>query len=311
MRALKLLFYSRSGQSSRWIEALHQALPGAEIRLYGEATSDWQADYALLWQPPPELLRSQRRLRGIFNLGAGVDALLANPGLPEEVPIYKLRDAGMAAWMLDYIRYGLLHFGRDMDRYREQQRLRCWQPREIGHRAQWPVGVLGLGALGSEIAAALSVEGYSVSGWSRTPKSIPGVDCYAGETTLAPFLSRCRVLVSILPATVDTRHLLNLERLQRLPEGAVVISCGRGEVLDSQALLALLDSHHLRGALLDVFEQEPLPTDSPLYDNERLIITPHISAPTPIEGAIEQIVEGIGRLESGAPLPAVDRQRGY
>ncbi|WP_426415694.1 2-hydroxyacid dehydrogenase [Aestuariirhabdus sp. LZHN29] len=311
MSAVKLLFYSSTGVSLRWLEALKRYLPAAEIEVYGEAPIDWQADYALVWKAPTELFQGQRRLRGIFNLGAGVDSLLATPQLPPGVPIYKLRDAGMAAWMLDYVRYGLLHFGRDMDRYRLQQKDRQWRPYGVRGRSHWPVGVMGLGAIGSQVAAKLSAEGYPVMGWSRQAKSIAGVESFAGDAELERFLSRTRALVSILPSTPETRRLLNRERLSALPEGAVVISCGRGEVLDTDALLELLDGDHLRGALLDVFESEPLAADSPLYDSKKVLITPHISAPTPIDSAAQQIARNIEQLQAGESLESVDPERGY
>ncbi|MCL6417777.1 glyoxylate/hydroxypyruvate reductase A [Aestuariirhabdus sp. Z084] len=311
MTSLRLLLHAAGNSAPRWQAAIDEHLPKAEVRQLSEIKDDWQADYALVWNPPAELFTSQQRLKGLFNLGAGVDALLANPDLPETLPVYKLRDAGMAERMTDYIRYGLLHFRRDMDRYRNQQAQGLWKPYGVSSHAKWPVGVMGLGAIGAEVAARLHTDGYSVLGWSRSPKSLPDIETCAGHDALAGFLARCRALVCVLPATQKTRHLLNKERLSQLSAGAILINCGRGEVLDHEALIEQVDSGHLRGALLDVFEQEPLPADSALYSNSKIIITPHVSAPTPIAEAAQQIAESIERLEAGKRLETVDRDRGY
>ncbi len=309
---MKILFYARGEEGQQWLDALRQTLPHAEICQWGSmADQQWQADYALVWNAPSALFESQQRLKGIVNLGAGVDKLLANPALPNAVPVYKLRDAGMASWMTDYVRYGVSHVARDMDRYRTQQAASCWQPFAIEPKADWSIGILGLGAIGSEVAQALRSDGYPVLGWSRNQKDIPDIESYAGEVELDTLLAKCRVLVNILPATSNTRGLLNAQRLQQLPQGAMVISCGRGEVIDEPALLELCVSGHLRGALLDVFAEEPLPVNNPLWNHPSVIVTPHISAPTPIEGATRQIGELLQQLEEGVVIETVDRLRGY
>lgn len=276
-----------------------------------DITAQWQADYALVWNPPAEMFNKQKNLKAIINLGAGVDKLLALPNLPASVPIFKLQDAGMSKWMLDYVRYGVLHFTRDFDMYRNQQQVCTWGSIPVTDKSQWPIGVLGLGAIGRRVANGLFKDGYAVLGWSRSEKSVNGVDCYTGLDTLPLFLSRCKILVNLLPSTAETRLLIGREQLLSMPQGSVLISCGRGEVVDEHAVLECLSSGYLRGGLMDVFEHEPLPTDSPIWCHPNLIITPHVAAPTPVDEAVSQVAEIISALESKQTLSGVDLQKGY
>lgn len=309
---MKILFHGQDLDSDVWLAAIRRHLPDADIRCWTpELGADWQADYALLWHPPAELFQRQQQLRALFNLGAGVDALLSLPGRPAEVPLIRLRNAGMDRWMSDYILYGVLHFGRDFDRYRLLQQQRLWQPQQSRSREKLRIGLLGLGALGSEVAQSLRRRGYRVQGWSRSPKSIEGIDTYAGLECLDSFLSRCDFVVNLLPSTRDTHNLLDAARLEALPSGAVVINPGRGSTLDQEALLRAIEAGQLRGAMLDVFVEEPLPREHPLWSRPEVIITPHIAAPTQVDEALEQIAADIDALEQGRYVPRVDVEKEY
>ncbi|MGO3768346.1 MAG: NAD(P)-dependent oxidoreductase, partial [Vreelandella alkaliphila] len=249
-------------ESAQWQAALEKALPQATV-LTSDAPEDERknADYLAIWKAPEHLLQEQDQLKGIINLGAGVDYLLKTPGLPSDVPIVKLRDAGMGEFMADYVLYGVLHFYRSMDRYATQQQSATWKPQAVPEKKQWPVGVLGLGAIGSYVATHLSQAGFPVLGWSRSPKEISGVRCLHGDEGLDELLGQVQSLVTILPDTAATEGILNAERLAKLPEGASIINPGRGSLIDEQALLDALGEAnkpgHLRGALLDVFCEEP------------------------------------------------------
>lgn len=299
--------------ATNWQAALQQRLPKAEV-----FTSDQQVDevdYLAVWKPPAQLLKRHAGVRGIINLGAGVDALLSNPGLPKATPIVKLRDAGMGELIADYCLYGLLHFQRDFDRYREQQRHAEWREHNVLDKSQWPVGVLGLGAIGQHVAQRIVARGFPVHGWSRTPKSLPGIECHYGDDGLAELLSKTRSLITLLPNTPATHHLINAETLAALPDGASLINPGRGTLIDETALLAALGEPdgqgRLRGALLDVFPVEPLPADSPLWSHPRILITPHMSGPTPLNAALDQVVATLEAWDAGRQVPSVDREAGY
>lgn len=297
-----------------WREALAKRLPEAEI-VTSDEDSDTPADYLAAWKPPTQLLEKQSRLKGIVNLGAGVDALLNNPALPRGVPIAKLRDAGMARLITDYVRYGVLHFQRDFDRYLAHEGDANWQEFAVVDKTDWPVGVLGLGAIGAYVAQALAGDGFPVHGWSRSAKSLDGVSCHHGDDGLPKLLSEVRTLITLLPDTAATRGIINAETLAQLPEGASLINPGRGTLIDESALLDALGPDQregrLRGAILDAFAEEPLPRNNPLWSHPRVRITPHMAGPTSMSVAIDQVAETLQAMVNGEDIQMVDPQAGY
>ncbi|PMR73238.1 2-hydroxyacid dehydrogenase [Billgrantia endophytica] len=299
-----------------WRDALAEHLPEAEIIVSDDlASRRTGVDYLAAWKPPAELLREQTRLKGIINLGAGVDALLNNPGRPKGVPIVKLRDAGMASLIGDYVRYGVLHFQRDFDRYRRQQARTEWREHAVDDKQDWPVGVLGLGAIGAKVADMVATDGFPVHGWSRSPKQLAGIACHHGDAGLAELLGQVRTLVLLLPDTRSTRHIINAETLAALPEGASLVNPGRGTLIDEAALLDALgegeEEGRLRGAILDAFPEEPLPRESPLWSHPRIWVTPHMAGPTPLRDAVGQVAETIRAFEAGDEVETVDLEAGY
>ena len=308
---MKIVVYNRK-DGDKWEEAVKQALPDADVRQWksGQAP-EWLADYGVIWKPPIEFFSDQTALKALFNQGVGIDHLIGMQGIPEDLPIFKLRGVGMEEFMSDYVAYGVMHFYRGFDLYREQQQRNYWKGYRIADKAEWPVGVLGLGSIGGAVASHLSRMDFPVCGWSRSKKDINGVRTFAGEKGLDELLEQSRVLVSLLPATDATYRLINSERLSKLPKGSILISGGRGAVIDLEAVQTCLDRKHLRGAVLDVFENEPLDENHPLWQYSQVVITPHISAPTPREKAAEQIAGLINQIEQGNMPASVDRSLGY
>jgi glyoxylate/hydroxypyruvate reductase len=284
--------------------------------------SDWQCfswpstepcDYAIVWKPPAELFAQQPALKAVVNYGAGVDAILAMNVVPKHIPIIRLEEAGMAQQMAQYALYGIIHHQRRMRIYREQQLRGHWQQHEDrGHIPNPTVGVMGLGEMGGHVANKVAEFGYTTIGWSRSAKPMDKLETYAGEAELPAFLSKCDVLVCLLPLTPETRGILNAKNLAQLPRGAFLISAGRGGHMVDADILAALDSGQLAGALLDVFHEEPLPAASPFWSHPNVLITPHVSATTPIENACAQIVEKLAALERGEAVSGVvDPARAY
>lgn len=312
---MKIVVHIES-EAEQWREALAEAFPQADV-ITSEAPAEVRqnADYLAAWKPPEHLLREQSQLKAIINLGAGVDYLLRSPARPQDVPIVKLRDAGMGELMADYVLYGVLHFYRSFDRYANQQTQAYWRPHPVAVKSQWPVGILGLGAIGAYVAETLSEAGFPVLGWSRSPKQIDGVSCHHGDDGLDHVLSQAQTLVTLLPDTAETRGIVNKERLAQLPEGASLINPGRGTLVEESALLAALGTHdtlgHLRGAILDVFPEEPLPEDNPLWQHPKVTITPHMSAPTPLHAAIDQVIAYLRAFEAGEPVTTINPSDGY
>jgi glyoxylate/hydroxypyruvate reductase A len=300
-----------------WHDALARAFAAADLDVdlqlwKGRGTG---ARYAIAWLPPKELFAAEPGLRAVFNLGAGVDALLARDTVPAEIPIVRLVDAGMAVKIAEYVCFAIARITRGLDRFAPPPHgLRDWhasRPRDEAPR----VGVLGLGAMGGAILEAVTRFGYPVAGWSRTPRTTAGVETFAGKGQLGAFLARSQILVNALPLTEETRNLLDRRAFEQMPRGAHVINIGRGGTLVDEDLLAALDEGQLASATLDVFRVEPLPAEHPFWSHPKVTVTPHLAAPTPYGPAAEQIAMGLKQLESGIPprdLPGyVDRSAGY
>ncbi|MGH6609426.1 MAG: 2-hydroxyacid dehydrogenase [Burkholderiaceae bacterium] len=295
--------------------ALSEAGLDAEVVPWEEtqSRSGMGARYALVWLPPAQLFEIERDIEVVFNLGAGVDRLLANAAVPERLPIVRLVDAGMAVRMAEYVCFAIARVTRGLERFGPGG-LRDWNASRP--RGKPPtVGVLGAGAIGSKIAEAAAMFGYPVRVWSRTPRTLAGIESFAGLEQLDAFLAGSNFVVNALPLTHDTENLLDRARLSKLPHGAHLVNVGRGATIVDADLLALLDSGHLGGATLDVFRVEPLPDDDPYWSHPKVIVTPHLSGPTPVTPAATQIADAIAQLERGVPvmsLPGyVDRARGY
>jgi glyoxylate/hydroxypyruvate reductase A len=315
---LNLLFCSAASNGAEWRAALAHAFPRARVHAYTQSVDDaapappQDIDYALLWRPPPPLLRQLGPVKAIFNLGAGIDALAGIDILPAGVPVVRIEDAGMAEQMSEYVVHAALRQYREFDAYAEAQRAGIWRPLARQDKRGFGVGILGIGVLGTAVAAALRPFGFPLAGWSRTPKICAGVESYAGSEELDAFLARCRVLVCLLPLTRGTRGLLDYRALSRLPAGAHVVNVARGALIVDDDLLALLDQGRLGGATLDVFHDEPLPASHAFWHHPRITITPHVSAVTLVEPSVAQIAAKIARLEAGLPITGiVDRERDY
>ena len=266
---MEIVFASRlEAEPLAWVAALRDALPEAHVRLWNDGQPEGQADFAVVWSPPYDLFDREPRLKAAFNLGAGVDALLQLPGLPDGLPLVRLEDGGMAVQMAEYVLYHLLRESRDFGRYEAQQAQGIWQQQADIVREDWTVGVLGAGTMGARIAQACAALEYPTAVWSRSGRAVPGVEPYGGESGLAPFLARTRVLVNVLPLTDATRGILCRRMFEQLRPDAMVINVGRGGHLVAEDLQAALDSGRLRAAALDVFDPEPMPPGHPFWTDE-------------------------------------------
>jgi glyoxylate/hydroxypyruvate reductase A len=309
---MRILVCLNDLRSDPWIEGLRAAFPDDEVENWQPGAAP--ADHAVVWAPPQRMLDEQPGLRALFNIGAGVDALLKLK-VPPRTRIVRLDDAGMAVQMAEYVCHALIRHFREFDVYETAAREGRWIFRKPREREDFPVGIMGLGVLGQRVAKAVAQFEFPVNGWSRSAKALQGVHCFAGRQGFDDFLRASRVLVNLLPLTPETRGIINRETLSKLhgsQPGGYVINVARGAHLVEADLIPLLDSGQLAGATLDVFEAEPLPAAHPFWRHPKITVTPHGSARTLRDESIAQIAGKLRALMRGEPIAGVvDAQRGY
>lgn len=308
-------FYSKSDSDGAVLEALRAHLANTKLAYnivpWSETTDPASVIYTVSWGAPDNFFDGMNNLRAAMSLGAGVDHLTDNPGLPADVPIIRLSDAGMGEKIAEYVLYAALQGHREFDLYRRQQKQKIWQPLADRHAADYRIGVMGLGVIGAIIANRLLTAGYQVSGWKRTRVECP-YPLFVGDTELGSFLKELDLLVAVLPLTDQTHGLLDKRIFAQLPKGARFVNVGRGKQVNESDLLNALDSGQLTAAMLDVCETEPLPASDPLWSHESVTLTPHVAGPTQITESARQIIESIQTIESGQwPAGLVNRSEGY
>eukprot|EP01034_Spumella_vulgaris_P034135 gene34134-42088_t len=299
---MRITFCCTHTKAEPWLTAFRAALPGADISEWAPGAP--QADHAVVWSPPQQFMDEQPGLKGIFNTGAGVDALLKLK-LPAGATLVRLDDAGMSVQMAEYVCHAVIRHFREFDGYEADTQAGRWGYRKPRLRSDYPIGVMGLGVLGERVAKALAQFEFPINGWSRSPKAIDGVRGFAGADQFNDFLAASRVLVNLLPLTPDTTNVINKDTLARLQPGAYVINVARGAHLVDEDLLAAIDSGHVAGATLDVFRTEPLPVGHAFWNHPRITITPHTSARTLREESIAQIARKMAALQRGEGIAGV------
>jgi glyoxylate/hydroxypyruvate reductase len=313
---LAILLLISQMEPDAWDEAIERLSAVTPVRIWPYMADPLEIEYAIVWKPPHGALKGFPNLRAIFSMGAGVDHLTGDPNLPD-VPIVRFVADDLTEHMSEYVlHHVLLHHRRHLE-YAEQQRRKIWHSLPQPPARDVRVGVMGCGVLGSNAAAKLAAIGFRTSGWSRSRKSIPGVHCYAGSEEFLTFLGQSDILICLLPLTQQTRGLLGQQLIAAMASdgslpGRVIVNAGRGALQNEAEILAALDDGALWAASLDVFETEPLPQTSPLWDHPRVVVTPHNAAESNPDALARYVCEQIARLESGGALEnVVDRQRGY
>lgn len=310
---MKFLFLSAADKAQAWREAILARFPEAGFDIWPDEIGDKaDYDYAIVWRPPAGELRTFPNLKGILSLGAGVDGILVDDALPENVPVVRLVDRCLTEGMSEYVLYWVIHYHRRLGVYLNWTSQNIWKQMRQTDTRDRKVGFLGLGELGSDAARKVAALGFDVAGWSRSEKSIDGVTSFHGEDGLIPFLNRTEILIVLLPLTDATRGIINKDTLAALPEGANLINCARGPHVVDEDLLAALDSGHINAATLDVFHTEPLPQDHPYWSHPKVTVTPHMASLTVPSSAADWMEENIKLIEAGKPpLNTVDLKKGY
>ncbi len=305
-----LLILSSGLDLAHLVQPLRDALPGMTVAVWPDAVAE-DVVAALCWRPPAGVLATLPRLALIHSVAAGVDHILADPRLPD-LPLCRIVDPSLTAGMVEYILWSVLYFHRRFDVAARQQGAAVWRHVPRVPAGDFTVGLLGLGEIGGAAADRLARLGYRVRGWSRTARRIDGVDCFAGPAELDDCIGPCDLVVSVLPTTPETLGLLDARFFARCKPGTALVNCGRGEQLVLGDLRDALDAGRLRGAVLDVFDVEPLPADHWLWRDGRVVITPHMASYPLTADVIAQVAANVDRLRAGLPLHhTVPRDRGY
>lgn len=299
--------------TSAWVRALSNAMPGQRIVLLSEMDAESRASctVAIVANPDPADLKLLPQLRWVHSVWAGVEKLVADLS-DSSLPIVRLVDPQLAQTMAEAVLGFTLYLHRDMPAYARQQAKRQWHPLEYVRAEDRTVSVLGLGALGSAAAKRLSDNGFRVCGWSQSRSQIPNVETFEGLSGFNAMLARTDILVCLLPLTPQTRGLINANTLTSLREGASLINFSRGSIVNDADLKSALDSGRLRHAVLDVFEEEPLPSTQWHWGHPSVTVLPHCSAPTGRDTASAIVAKNIARYMANGAIPeSVNRSRGY
>jgi glyoxylate/hydroxypyruvate reductase len=311
-----LLLHLSDVDEASWAKAFAEALAPYPVVRRGDSFDPADIRYIFVWKPKPDAFDGLTGLEVVLSLGAGVDALLKHPNLPD-VPLVRFVDADLSQRMSDYVVAHVTMHHRLYTRFRADQRQHRWSQFYPPSARESTVGIMGMGVLGQDAARRLRPLGFTLRSWSRTPKAIEGVEGFAGEAQFDAFLSGTDILVNLLPLTPETTGILCSDtfgklRRDKLMGGPVLINAARGGHQREADIVRALGDGTLGAASLDVFEVEPLPQDSPLWDLENCYITPHIAAISDEKSGVRYFTRIIEEHRAGRPLPnVVDRSRGY
>lgn len=300
-----------------WAKSMQACDSSLDVRRHPEGMGRLaDIHYALVWRPPAHVLESLPNLKAVFSLGAGVDAILADPTVPN-VPIVRIVDADMTMRMSEFVVMHVLMHHRQQKRIEENQRAKLWDSFPTHAASALTVGIMGFGVLGQDAGEKLKHMGFRVAGWSQGKKHAPGIDTYAGREELDRFLAGSDILVVLLPHTPETTHIIDRALIRKLsrkgPFGApILINAGRGKLQKQADIVECLDRGELYAASLDVFEDEPLPPDDVLWSHPKVYVSPHLAADSDPLTICRNVLRQIKAHESGGALEnVVDRRRGY
>jgi len=306
---MSVLVISPGRDPGPWIEAFRNQHSDMKIYAYPEAHDPDEIEYAISWKHPRGIFIHYPNLKVIASMGAGVDHIIRDPDIPENIIITRIVDDQLAVDMSDFVLALVMDHIRNISFHHNSHN---WEPIQYRRIEAEHIGIMGLGILGSAVAKTLIKNRFNVSGWSKTPKELPGVNNFSGEKQLEKFLNKSTILICLLPLTPETENILNKEFFEKLPKGAYLINVARGQHLVEFDLLEMIDKGHLYGASLDVFRTEPLPQEHPFWNHPKIKITPHIASITNAERVVPQLIENFRRLKEGKELKnTIERNLGY
>ena len=306
---IEILIATKAWDPKPWAERISESELVDKVHIWPTDEDLSNVEALFVWKPMDSgVLERLPNLKWVSSLGAGVDHLVRDKQIPKHIPITRIVDPNLTRDMTNYCILGVMMYQRSMDQHRSNQQNAVWDRLPY---ANLNVGVLGLGELGAHCAKHLALLGFNVSGFSRTPKAIDGVNCHS-EDQMNDFLKPLDVLINLLPVTPQTESILNAELFNEMKKGSYLINVARGNHLVEQDLIENLDNYHLSGALLDVFREEPLPTDHPFWTHSKVKITPHVASVSDPNSVIKLLLENADRLIEGKELlNQIDKNAGY
>ena len=308
---MSILLISRTRNMEPYRDALINLDNNLDVEVWPEVKSKDRVSFAVAWKQPKNQFSVYPNLKVISSLGAGADHLLKDDSIPQHIALTRVVAPTLTDQMSDYVLLSVLAMIRHFHDYNKQQVWADWKPHTDYKKEDIMVGVMGLGQIGRNTAEHLAKNGFNVSGWSNSKKSIPNVVTYSKEQ-LDPFLAASNILVCLLPLTKETKDILNLSLFKKLGKPGFLINAARGSHLVEEDLIYALDMGLLDYATLDVFQKEPLPESHPFWGRDNITITPHVASVTQPEEVAEVILENYKRMRSNMDLLyRVDRYKGY
>lgn len=306
---MSFLIISPDRDPQIWINALKQQDPTLEIEVYPGVKNPENVEFVLSWKHPHGIFKEYPNLKVIASMGAGIDHIIHDPEIPQDVKITRVIDDQLTEDMSVFVLSLCLEHLRNLSFHHSSQR---WDPKPYKRPQEIQVGIMGLGVLGVAVAEKLIRNKFNVCGWRKSAQDILGVHTFYGNDQLNDFLQHSDILVCLLPLTSETENILNRELFQKLPKDAYLINVARGNHLVEEDLLEMLEQGHLSGAALDVFRQEPLPEEHPFWHHDRIKITPHIASVTNPETVVHQLLENFRNMENNSLLNnLVSREKEY
>jgi glyoxylate/hydroxypyruvate reductase A len=312
---LAVLLVSDYGANiEKWRRALAAVASGPRVRTWEDAGDSAEIDIIITDAcfGPARSYRRFPNLRWVHFLGHGASDVLMDPTLPPDVIVTRLVDPAIISGLTEYVVQAVTTIHLRVAEFAELQRKALWNRLTVAPACERQVAVLGLGAIGARIASILRDLGFQVSGWSQGPKQVAGIRCVSGREALGPLLEMSDFVVCVLPETEKTRGLFDETRFSQMKDGAYFINVGRGSLVVQDALLAALNRRKLSGACLDVFPEEPLPAESPIWSHPLIRATPHTGGAGGDGDQFSAVVENYRRFLAGRELVnVVDRTKGY
>lgn len=308
---MSIVLVSTARAPEKWASTLKEKNKSLDIQIYPDVQRPEDIEFAISWKHPEGLYQSYPNLKVIASMGAGVNHILKDEHLPEGVKVTRIVDDQLTKDMSHFVLLQCLAVSRNLFTHLQDQESKTWKVKSYQTPEKTSVGIMGYGVLGQAAGNVLKANGFDVKGYANSSKIVEGVKVYGAEEQ-DEFLENTQVLVCLLPVTSETKGVLNLEVFKKLKPDGYLVNVARGEHVVEADLISAIDQGVIKGASLDVFQEEPLPESHPFWSHPRIQITPHVASMTDPESVANQLLENYKRMKNGdSLLNEVDVNRGY